>query len=532
MRPFCLLALAAVAAGQELGRAPEVTLNATDLFRTYRLPPLKDRHSDPVQLAVAKLQVGKRAQALRISGDSAIEAWEVAQNLIKSPPTNNTRPPTALEFTGSKASELNVILAKQDTGSVRVTRDSLTVDEPILIGHTLKLDFGSANVRGVKPYPPYLVRIDHAYGATVTGGVISSADSAILVNQSENVTLNAVQVRDINAAGIVVTHSKHVMLNDNRIESCGGAPILLHEGTTSSVVQRNSITGNLGFSNMSAAIVISDRHVDLTQGVDAIFAEDHYWAINQAMSLRMQPPRDNVIAFNQVASNKSSGIYVDGGVLNTVVGNTIERNGKEGICFDNGSTANIATRNVIQQNGSRWGEPDSILASEFIARTGRLSDGTAASKVPGISIDNALYNIIYSNTVAHNFGGGIKLVRTGYYNLIGLNTLVSNNDGASSAFHYFGIEMGSSTLDSPSPELDATPSRGNIIFSNMIRGNHYAGIFFAMDSDQNDAFDNVIMDANPWSLEAVKPMPNSSVNNFTNVPARNIGPGLANTILK
>ena len=69
------------------------------------------------------------------------------------------------------------------------------------------------------------------------------------------------------------------------------------------------------------------------------------------------------------------------------------------------------------------------------------------------------------------------------------------------------------------------------MFSNAIRGNHYSGIFFAEDSDQNDVFDNVIMDAQDWALEAVKPMPNSALNNLTNLPSRNIAPGLSQDLL-
>ena len=59
------------------------------------------------------------------------------------------------------------------------------------------------------------------------------------------------------------------------------------------------------------------------------------------------------------------------------------------MCLDNGSSANVVSGNTVQQNGSRWGEPDAIMAKEFVAGAGRLDDGTPAEKVPGISIDNA-----------------------------------------------------------------------------------------------------------------------------------------------
>jgi len=121
-------------------------------------------------------------------------------------------------------------------------------------------------------------------------------------------------------------------------------------------------------------------------------------------------------------------------------------------------------------------------------------------------------------------------VRTGYFNLIGLNTVLSDNEGASERFHFFGIELGAATLDATSDELDSTPSRGNIVFSNDIRGRHYSGIFFDAGSDLNDAFDNVILDAQQWALESAEPMSNSSLNNLTVIPRRNISAGLSTAV--
>ncbi len=140
--------------------------------------------------------------------------------------------------------------------------------------------------------------------------------------------------------------------------------------------------------------------------------------------------------------------------------------------------------NEILDYGCRWGESDAVMAKDSITGGGRLPDGTPAAKVPGVSIDNAAYNLVFSNTIEHNFGGGVKIVRTGrYFNVIGLNTILSNNDGASSSLHFFGVEMGAAPLDAPSDELDATPSRGNIVFLQLtIRGPHYAGVFLGPGS--------------------------------------------------
>jgi parallel beta-helix repeat protein len=221
-----------------------------------------------------------------------------------------------------------------------------------------------------------------------------------------------------------------------------------------------------------------------------------------------------------VANGLASGIYSDGGVRNVVFANVIEGNSKEGLCLDDGSAANVVISNTIHDNGGRWGDPDWVLAEDSILVGGRLPNGTAAEKVPGISLDNAIYNIVFENDLAHNFGGGVKVVRTGYFNVVGLNTILDDNDGASAAFHFFGIELGAA--GGSSSELDFTPSRGNMVVSNTVRGAHYSGICFDAGSDTNTVIYNVILDATSWALESAAPMSNTAANNLTNLPSRNI----------
>jgi parallel beta-helix repeat protein len=69
-------------------------------------------------------------------------------------------------------------------------------------------------------------------------------------------------------------------------------------------------------------------------------------------------------------------------------------------------------------------------------------------------------------------------------------------------FIFFGIELGAAS--GSSPELDFTPSRGNIVFSNTIRGSHYSGIFFDDGSDTNNVLNNVVLDATFWALESAE----------------------------
>ncbi len=501
----------------------QARLGAIDIYKAFRLPPLKE---DALRPQIGSLGVGARAQALGVGATTATDAWEKAGKLFAPEPARAAGP--AVLFAGGQASALNRLLERNL--SVRVSSAVIEMDEPIRIARDdVSLDLGAAKLQASTALP-YALRIERARNVILRGGEFAGGDSAILVNISRHVLISDTRIHDLSGSGIVVTHCSGVTVSGNRISAIRGAGIVLHGGTSSSVVERNEIVRNAGASNIAAGVVVADRSVDLASRAEALYGPDGYWVIPEPMASRTNPPRNNLIALNHLAWNASSGVYVDGGVANVVALNTIESNAKEGICLDNASAANVVTANGIFGNGSRSGESDAVMEKDSITGGGRLDDGTPAEKVPGISIDNAIYNVVFLNNVAHNYGGGIKIVRTGYFNLIGLNTVLSDNEGASVRFHFFGIELGGATLDATSDELDSTPSRGNIVFSNDIRGSHYSGIFFDTGSDLNDVFDNVILDAQQWALESVEPMSNSSLNNLTVIPSRNISAGLSTAL--
>ncbi len=114
-----------------------------------------------------------------------------------------------------------------------------------------------------------------------------------------------------------------------------------------------------------------------------MLAPDGFWAKPQPMMERLRAPHDNVVVDNQIAENRSSGMYSDGSVRNVIVSNRIERNAKEGLCLDYGSTANVVAWNLFRGNGRRWGMSDEDLRREFVFGLGRLPDGSSPAKVPG-----------------------------------------------------------------------------------------------------------------------------------------------------
>ena len=517
------------------GAAPASGVNATDIYTAFRLSALQDASESALNTVVAGLQVGSRAVTLGLSRQSASDAWMGAQKLYAAhgrlPAIADPRASVAVTFSGSTASALNELIAKPEVAQVEVVSTALSIDQPIEIQRSgFVLDLGTAQIMGANPQP-YMVRIENATNITLRHGTFLSGDSAILVNVSSEINVSGVQISGLSGAGITVTGSNRVTIDDNQICAGGLAGIVIHRGTMNSLVEHNQVTGNMGFGNLMAGIVATDREVDLASNPRALFGPDGYFVVAQPMSQRIHPPHDNLIAWNHVGQNKSSGIYLDGATRTIVYSNSVESNSKEGLCLDNGSTANVVTSNTFFANGDRWGDPDSVLALDFILTGGRLADGTAAEKTPGISIDNAIYNIVFENNVSHNFGGGVKTVRTAYFNAIGLNSILDDNDGASASFHFFGVELGAAPGDDSSIELDFTPSRGNVLFCNSIRGSHYSGVFFDIGSDTNNVLDNTILDATNWALESAEQMANSPLNNLTNLPSRNIGSGLDPALL-
>jgi len=120
-------------------------------------------------------------------------------------------------------------------------------------------------------------------------------------------------------------------------------------------------------------------------------------------------------------------------------------------------------------------------------------------------------------------------VRASFMNSISFNTILNNNLGTNQLHHFFGVEVGAAPLDgSVTPnefqELDSSPSSSNVIHANIVKGGHYAGLFFAQGTEQNNIFDNIILEPSVWTMESVDvPSANVSLNNIGFLPSKGIG---------
>jgi parallel beta-helix repeat protein len=472
--------------------------------------------------------MGSRAKKLGLTTQSAVDAWTAASALLGSLATQpSPAPSSAVTFNGSAASDLNALLNSNPATYVRVLSPSILVDQTIDVNRNgLTLDLGATQISA--PYgQPYVLRVRGSRNVNVLGGVFLQGSSGILVSKSANILIDHTAILNLTFDGIVVDASTNVTIAHSRISGVGAAGVLVSDGSPNCVIAHNEISGGKGQSNWNAGVVVTDRDVDLSANPMALFLRGNYYPIYEPIEQRLNPPAGGLIAYNHISLNASSGIYLDGAVRFAVYGNTIQANAKEGMCLDNGSSANVVTSNVVQQNGDRWGQTDATLQMDF--EPARLADGTGAAKLPGISMDNSIYNLVFANNISHNYGGGVKMVRTSFFNVVALNAIENNNDGVNVDFQFFGVQLGAAPADAPSGDIDFAPSRGNVVASNVIRGTHAAGVYIQLDSTGNELIDNVIRDATNWAIESVLTMDNISIDNVTDMPSQNITNGCCTT---
>lgn len=253
------------------------------------------------------------------------------------------------------------------------------------------------------------------------------------------------------------------------------------------------------------------------------FNEARHFPSRENYYAQLDSPHEIIFRNNQVNYNNASGIYSDGAYMCYVVNNTVDQNDKEGICLDYATIGFYLKENVFRGNGRRARQTDEDLSMDFVLEAGKMDDGSAKSKLPGVSLDDTAYNILENNIVIGNYGGGIKMVRSAIRTLIMENIVKDNNMGQNDAFHFFGIELGSAAGDvnGANTAMSPMPDYENIICRNIITGSHYSGIFVGEECYVNDIFDNVIMEPQMFAVEAISNKFNSIVNNLSNAGIRN-----------
>ena len=504
----------------------ELDICTGDPLAEWGFPGFHDGGDDTAYAVVRNTMVYRRLMGLGLEYRDIIDTlsgfYEVYRFVKESA---RSRLGEGVAFPGTRVSELNRTVS--DGANIIVSGGRILFDEPLFIEKSAHIDFRYC--RAV---------FDPAFRAS----------HAVVVRDTRDVVLKNLDLAGIPCSGIIVIRSKKVSVSECRLTGTDGCPLTvlgdservliigntikgfsfagihIQGRVTCSVIENNDVSCGTGIYNGHSGIFIGDRGKNLLEKDD--FSGRETWPLYryavEKVSERLHGPTRNIIVSNRFAENKGSGMYSDGAMLNCYAHNRIENNGKEGVCFDFGSSGNLFTYNNVIGNGRRSGHSDADLRSNYVLEHGRMSDGTAKAKVPGISLDNALYNIVLHNVVKRNYGGGIKCVRSDSYNVIGNNVIEDNNRGKNDTFHFFGIELGAAPAEDDWGESDIYPSAGNIVCKNSIRGNHYAGIFFGDGCVQNEVRDNTIRGASPYALESVCAQENYVSRNVSDAPSVNV----------
>lgn len=498
--------------GEEL-RIEEV--NSIPMMRLYGMPVPERMDEEGKQELMSDLQVLQRIVNLQINPYLLYTPeydWKVVYQDSLKTVKEAVDFSKKVSFTGSTASELNEFLADHEGKTVEITSGSILLDETIKVpsnimleGNHVKLIYGGKSVE-------YAILVDGVQNVGIMDFELSECSKhGIYVVNSNKVLIFGNAITGLKEKAIcVMDRCSYVNLAFNHIYENGEGGIFTNGDISDCIFQGNVIYNNKGTRNLQAGIVFSSMPVLDPYDPKNPFPDEHLYNLLEA-------PHRMVILDNSIENNYSSGIYCDGGYQMYVMNNTLADNEKEGICLDYGSFGDYVANNTIVRNGERNRQEDEDLKADFVYEVGRLEDGSSPFKLPGISIDNSAYNIVAGNHIADNSGSGVKMVRSAYRNLIVDNMILNNNRGVNELFHGFGVELGyAAKPDEPVVGLDFTADYENIITRNTVRGSHYAGIFLASQSYCNDVYNNMIWDAEQFSIETHSSLFNSCVDNLTN----------------
>ena len=172
---------------------------------------------------------------------------------------------------------------------------------------------------------------------------------------------------------------------------------------------------------------------------------------------------------NLGADNLGEGLYYIGTYKCYAVNNTIYNCKLEGCCLDSGCIGTWFYGNEIYNTGTIGG-------------------------LPGLSIDNGIYNFVDSNYIHDNSCDGVKFVRTGDANLVVNNTLTDNSRNLAGSQVSSGVDIEPLAVEPGDYGLlDGYGSDGNIIMGNIISG-HSCGVYVAEDSETGTSIENVVKD--------------------------------------
>lgn len=497
-----------------------------DIITRYNLPKLSRMAEEDQEKYVNNLQVMKKIDALNLKEEDFIYPEQSLQTLNSSlEEKKNTLTKNfsdCVTFKGSTSDELQKFINNNTNKTILIENEEIKFTSTIEVPSNVCIEGQNVNITSLTDIDKAFV-IKNAENISISGMNIDSGfEYGIYVVDSKNIEVKENVINNLGQKPVVIVGDcEYILVNDNSFSGNQNGGIYFDGNINYGEISGNTVQNNLGTSNWMAGIVLCGVESQNKDDIWEKFDENHHFPQKDTLYSEINCPHNIIVSDNYVENNNASGIYGDGAYLCYLTGNMVRNNDKEGICLDYGSFGCYLYDNTFEGNGRRMNQTDKDLEMDFVLASGRLDDGSAKSKLPAISLDNTAYNILVNNVVSDNYGGGVKMVRTTVRCLIAENIIKNNNLGQNDSFHFFGVELGSAIADTESTEMDFTADYENIICRNSITGNHYSGVFIGENGYVNDVFDNVIMQPQMFSVEAISTMFNSIVNNTSDKDVRN-----------
>ena len=421
------------------------------------------------------LQVVSRMNMLGLNKDDLLNPDKAMSELINKLDSVVNTSSNEIVYTGNDVDDLNQFMKNNKGKIIKLQNDiqvyknmgaggaqgTIMIPSDVILdgnGHSLVLKSGEAPVIGIVFYcynGSQMIKSSNAGVRNIKTSIPYQSDvnlfgaSNIIIenNTFANSTQSAIVVNDID--GI----SKNVIIKDNVINDSGDDGIAVYGDQSLINIEGNTITRCKG----RAGIMVSCLKDGQQMRVDKETTGPH-----------------DILVMNNVVSDCTAGeaLYCIGGYRVYMTGNTLRNSFLEGVCMDSGCIGCYFAGNEVYNNG--------------------LSGG-----LPGVSIDNGIYNIVDGNNIYNNTCSGIKLVRTGIGNIITENVCKDNStnttDAAGKTSSSAGIDIESLKVDAQDGDtLDGKGSNGNVVMNNTVSGNHDFGVYIAEDSETGTSRGNSV----------------------------------------
>lgn len=495
-----------------------------DILMRHALPCFERMQKEDQEKFVNSLQVLEKVKRLSVGKEQFLYPELNLEFLEKEYAANKIDISDFSErivYRGNSSSELQKIIDENSDVIIEIQSKFIEVTESIQLKSNIYLIGNGVEWigRGVR----FLFLVSSVKNVCMDSLYLNGgAEYGIYIVDSERIAVRSSLIQGFTQKPICIVGRNYLIeVYRNVLRENGAGGIWVSGDAASCVIEKNRVCENYGTSNWMAGIVLTNVESQDALNIWETFGDAHHFPYKENLYVQLKSPHKIIVRGNEVWGNQASGIYSDGAYLCYIMENNVKGNDKEGICLDYGTIGFYVKKNIFESNGERARQTDEDLRFDFVLGLGRMENGSAKSKLPGISLDNTAYNIVENNVVINNFGGGIKMVRTTVRSLIIENIVKDNNQGQNDVFHFFGIEVGAAIADMETPDLDFTPDYENIICRNIISGEHYSGVFIGEGCYVNDVFDNVIMEPQMFAVEAISIQFNSILNNISNVGIRN-----------